>query len=78
MARWRCVIFLVLVVFTAAYVALANDADDKEYMTESGEIKKVSEGEIMTDSGKIEEVGDGGEYMTDSGEVREVKEKAKE
>ena len=47
-------------------------AQEGEYMTESGEIRDVSDGEVMTDSGEMEEVGDDGGYMTDSGEIEET------
>ena len=45
---------------------------DEDYMTDSGEIRQVVDGEVMTDSGEMEDVGSDGDYMTDSGETRNV------
>lgn len=62
------IIIFLIGIFMFGCVAQA----DEEYMTESGEMRDVVDGDIMTDSGEIEEVGSGGDYMTDSGEERDV------
>ncbi len=68
MRRWRYIIFLIFGIFMLGCIALAEE----DYMTDSGEIREVEDGEAMTDSGEIEDVGDSGEYMTDSGEVEDI------
>ncbi len=68
MRRWRCIIFLIFGIFMLGCVALAEE----DYMTDSGEIREVEDGEAMTDSGEIEDVGDSGEFMTDSGEIEDI------
>lgn len=56
----------------AGMILLSNIAlAEEEYMTDSGEIRDVSDGDYMTDSGEIRSVS-GGEYMTDSGEMGQV------
>jgi hypothetical protein len=66
MRRPKFVILLVLGVFILGFNTFAQE----EVMTDSGEIREVSEGEYMTDSGEIREVSEG-EYMTDSGQIRQ-------
>ena len=56
-----------VIAFSGVYVSAEED-----YMTDSGEIREVSDGQIMTDSGRIEDVGSDGEFMTDSGAISEV------
>jgi len=68
MRRLVCIFFMVFVVIMLS----CNVVAEEDYMTESGEIRQVEDGEVMTDSGELEEVGSGGEYMTDSGAMREV------
>ena len=68
MKKYICAVILILGIFVIACSAMAEE----EYMTESGEMRDVVDGDIMTDSGEIEEVGSDGDYMTDSGEMRDV------
>lgn len=63
--------YMLLLIFVAVLFS-CNVFAEEDYMTESGEIREVEEGEVMTDSGELEEVGPGGEYMTDSGAIGEV------
>ncbi|MFC1570650.1 hypothetical protein ACFL4E_02590 [Candidatus Omnitrophota bacterium] len=68
MKKYMCVIIFLIGIFMFSALGSA----DEEYMTESGEMRDVVDGDIMTDSGEIEEVGSDGGYMTDSGEMRDV------
>ena len=61
---------IVIMVFAAGFLARAEE----DYMTESGEVRQVTDGEIMTDSGEMEDVGPGGEYMMEDGEIGQVSE----
>ena len=68
MRRWGFIIFLIFGIFMLGCIALAEE----DYMTDSGEMGEVEDGEAMTDSGEIEDVGDSGEFMTDSGETEDI------
>ncbi len=68
MKKYMCAAILVLSILMMTCSVMAEE----EYMTESGEMRDVVDGEVMTDSGEIEEVGSDGGYMTDSGEERDV------
>jgi hypothetical protein len=61
-----------LVMFGIMALSFNAVADDEEYMTDSGEVGDVVDGQVMTDSGEMEDVDDDGEYMTDSGEISSV------
>jgi len=65
MKKFSILALLVVVAFALSFPVCAQE----EYMTDSGEIRDVEDGEVMTESGEIEDVGDDGEYMDDSGEI---------
>ena len=66
----RILSFIVLGAMILALSVGGYAVAEEDYMTDSGEVRQVSDGEEMTDSGEIEEVSDD-ESMTDSGEVRD-------
>ncbi|GEM_PF-6567986 len=68
MRKLACMFFLSFVVMMLS----CNVQAEEDYMTESGEIGQVEDGEAMTESGELEEVGSGTEYMTDSGAIEQM------
>ena len=63
---------MMLIVFIFFYSVSSSLVLAQDYMTDSGEVREVEDGEVMTDSGEIEEVGADEEYMSDSGEIEDI------
>lgn len=63
---------MMTIVFLFFYSMASSIVVAQDYMTDSGEIREVNDGEAMTDSGEIEDVGDGEDYMTDTGEIEDL------
>ena len=69
----KSIALFVLLFFCVSMTGIQVFAEE-DYMTESGEVRQVTDGEIMTDSGEMEDVGPGGEYMMEDGEIGQVSE----
>ena len=59
-----------VVLFVAVWAAFANA--EETVMTDSGAVEETSDGSYMTDSGEVRSVSEDGSYMKDSGEMGEA------